>query len=248
MKMFSFLFLSLALHAVALAYPALFPELKVVNPLVVTVLDADGGNGNGPTGDESSAKKKTARLARKATPEKRLEQTTAEPERKVELPKSVSTPDILPDVKGEIPISIGQYDSAGAVENSSGSSGSKGSGSGTGGDGSGLGLAGDGHGGGGLGVTSTYAGVSYAHTPKPAYPEQARKAGWEGTVILGVLVNVGGKAERIEIQGSSGHEALDQAAVEGLKRWLFRPARHGARAVESWVKIPVVFRLAEVKD
>ena len=99
-----------------------------------------------------------------------------------------------------------------------------------------------------MGGTPTYAGVSYAHTPKPAYPEQARKAGWEGTVMLGVLVNVGGKAEKVEIKGSSGYAPLDQAAVEGLKRWLFRPARYGERAVESWVKIPVVFRLAEVKD
>ena len=126
--------------------------------------------------------------------------------------------------------------------------GGSGSGIGAGGSGNGLGLAGDGNGGGGLGAKSVYAGVSYAHTPKPAYPEQARKAGWEGTVILGVLVNVGGKAEKIEIKGSSGYAPLDQAAVEGLKRWLFRPARYGERAVESWVKIPVVFQLAEVKD
>jgi TonB family protein len=126
--------------------------------------------------------------------------------------------------------------------------GGSGSGIGAGGTGNGLGLAGDGHGGGGLGVTPIYAGVSYAHTPKPAYPEQARKGGWEGTVTLGVLVNVGGKAEKIEIKGSSGYAPLDQAAVEALKRWLFRPARYGERAVESWVKIPVVFRLAEVKD
>ena len=61
-------------------------------------------------------------------------------------------------------------------------------------------------------------------------------------------VNVGGKAEKVEIKGSSGYAPLDQAAVEGLKRWLFRPARYGERAVESWVKIPVVFQLAEVKD
>lgn len=126
--------------------------------------------------------------------------------------------------------------------------GGSGSGVGAGGSGNGLGLAGDGNGRGGLGAKSVYAGVSYAHTPKPAYPEEARKAGWQGTVILGVLVNVGGKPEKIEIKGSSGYAPLDRAAVEGLKRWLFRPARYGERAVESWVKIPVVFQLAEVKD
>ena len=133
-------------------------------------------------------------------------------------------------------------------EFSAGGAGTGGSGIGTGGSGNGLGLAGDGSGGEGLGAKPAYAGASYAHTPRPAYPEEARKAGWQGTVILGVLVNVGGKAEKIEIKGSSGHAPLDRAAVEGLKRWLFRPARYGARAVESWVKIPVVFQLAEGKD
>ena len=139
---------------------------------------------------------------------------------------------------------------AGEAAFSTGGAGTGGSGNGIGavGGGSGIGLVGDGNGGGGVGVKPTYAGVAYAHTPKPAYPEQARKAGWEGTVMLGVLVNVGGKAEKIEIKGSSGHATLDQAAVEGLKRWLFRPARYGEKAVESWVKIPVVFRLADVKD
>ena len=141
----------------------------------------------------------------------------------------------------------GQAGEAGFSTGGAGTGGS-GNGIGVGGSGDGLGLVGDWNGGGGLGVKPTYAGVSYAHTPKPAYPEQARRAGWEGTVILGVLVNVMGKAEKIEIKGSSGYTPLDQAAVEGLKRWLFRPARYGEKAVESWVKIPVVFRLAEVKD
>ena len=130
MKMSSFLFLSLALHAAALAYPALRLESRNLSPVVVTVLDADGGNAGGSKGDGAAPKKKVARPARKATSDKRAEQTIAEPERRVELPKTVSTPDISLDVKGEIPISIAQNDLAGAVENSSGSSGSKGSGNG----------------------------------------------------------------------------------------------------------------------
>lgn len=251
MKMSSFLFLSMALHAAALAYPALFPESQIVSAIPVTILDAGGGSGSGSTGEGSEPQKKPARPARKATSDKRPEQTIAEPERRVELPKTVSTPDISPDVKGEIPISIGQNDSAGAVENSSGSSGSKGSGSGTGGtDGSGTGRVGaglgDAHGNGNGG--SPYVQVSYAYCPKPAYPERARRAGWEGTVTLRVLVDEEGKSKSLEVNRSSGFAVLDEAALETIKtRCRFKPARYGEKPVERWVEFPVVFKLADLK-
>ena len=178
-------------------------------------------------------------------------------------PEALETQAMIESV-GDVAIAVAEVDRNSATESpaisasaaaqtavsgfSTGGVGTGGNGNGVGAVGGGIGLVGEGYGGGGLGGTPAYAGVSYAHTPKPEYPEQARKAGWEGTVMLGVLVNVGGKAEKVEIKGSSGYAPLDQAAVEGLKRWLFRPARYGAKAVETWVKIPVVFRLAEVKD
>ena len=87
--------------------------------------------------------------------------------------------------------------------------------------------------------------AGYAYNPKPKYPETARREGWEGTVLLRVLVDQDGKSKSIEINRSSGFETLDRAAMETVKVWRFHPAHYGERLVESWVKIPVVFSLAD---
>jgi protein TonB len=47
----------------------------------------------------------------------------------------------------------------------------------------------------------------------------------------------------IKIVASSGVRALDAAAIAGVGRWTFAPARNGAEAVESWMDIPIRFRL-----
>jgi len=94
---------------------------------------------------------------------------------------------------------------------------------------------------------SLFVGVRYARIAKPKYPRHARKMGWEGTTLLRVLVNQKGKTQLIEISHSSGFATLDKAAIKAVKRWRFHPARSGTEAVESWVKIPIVFDLEESK-
>jgi protein TonB len=79
--------------------------------------------------------------------------------------------------------------------------------------------------------------------PKPDYPRQARRRGLEGQVVLEVEVRADGRPGRIDIVASSGHAILDRAALEGLRRWRFQPARHGGRAVDATLRVPVSFRL-----
>ncbi len=95
--------------------------------------------------------------------------------------------------------------------------------------------------------TNRFVGVRYARIAKPKYPGHARKMGWEGTTLLRVLVNQKGKTKFIEISRSSGFTTLDKAAMKAVKRWRFQPARSGSETVESWVKIPIVFDLEELK-
>jgi TonB family protein len=99
---------------------------------------------------------------------------------------------------------------------------------------------------GGAGVSTV--GVTYAYNPKPEYPDSARREGREGTVVLSVLVDEEGRSRSLEVNHSSGFEVLDQAAVQTVRRWRFHPARYGDKRVESWVKIPIVFRLADARD
>jgi TonB family protein len=89
-----------------------------------------------------------------------------------------------------------------------------------------------------------YAPAGYAHNPAPEYPEQARREGWEGTVLLGVLINRQGSPEKVEVKRGSGFEILDRAATQAVMGWRFHPARHGETTSESWVSVPIVFRLS----
>ncbi len=88
----------------------------------------------------------------------------------------------------------------------------------------------------------------YAYNPKPNYPDQAKREGWEGMVLLRVLINSHGEPATIEVNRSSGFDVLDLAALKTVRGWRFHPAHYGQKRVESWVKIPIIFRLADARD
>jgi protein TonB len=84
---------------------------------------------------------------------------------------------------------------------------------------------------------------AYLHAPEPDYPESAREEGQEGLVVLRVLVSDAGRPLVVRLSVTSGSRALDAAAVAAVKRWTFIAARQAGRDVESWMDIPVRFRL-----
>ena len=83
----------------------------------------------------------------------------------------------------------------------------------------------------------------YRANPAPEYPKIARKRGYEGTVVLTVLVNEDGQVGNLWVFESSGYKVLDNAAVEAVREWVFEPGRRGDRKIEMWVQIPVMFEL-----
>ena len=93
------------------------------------------------------------------------------------------------------------------------------------------------------------AGRSTVLKPRPhgeilaEYPRAARRAGWEGVVTISAFIDASGKVVSAEILSSSGHQSLDQAALQAVKRATFDPALRGGRPVSSPVNIPVRFRL-----
>jgi protein TonB len=92
-------------------------------------------------------------------------------------------------------------------------------------------------------VTPASFQAAYLHNPGPAYPALARSRRWEGTVRLRVKVSTEGHCEHAEIQESSGHELLDEAALEAVGRWRFVPAKRGDTPISSWVVVPIAFKL-----
>ena len=69
--------------------------------------------------------------------------------------------------------------------------------------------------------------------------------GKEGTVVLKVLVDVDGKPLSVEIERSSGHRKLDDAARrQVLRKWMFRPAIRDGQALQVYGIVPVSFSLS----
>jgi protein TonB len=85
--------------------------------------------------------------------------------------------------------------------------------------------------------------AAYLRTPEPAYPVSAREEGEEGVVLLRVRISRSGQPEEIVLDRSSGFPALDRAAIAGVKRWSFTPARRGDEPIEAWMQVPIRFRL-----
>ncbi len=77
------------------------------------------------------------------------------------------------------------------------------------------------------------------------YPEWARQRGWQGRVVLKVLVTRDGRVGRVQTVRRSGHGLLDRTAVRVARALRFKPARRNGRAVESWVRVPVKYVIVD---
>lgn len=85
--------------------------------------------------------------------------------------------------------------------------------------------------------------ADYLNNPAPQYPGLSRRLGEEGRVMLRVFVDERGLPVRVEMRTSSGHERLDNSALEAVKQWKFVPARRGDQTVSGWVVVPISFSL-----
>ncbi|QTL97614.1 TonB family protein [Iocasia frigidifontis] len=78
---------------------------------------------------------------------------------------------------------------------------------------------------------------------KPVYPEDMRKRGIEGRVILEMMISNQGKVVKVEVKDSSGYKNFDESAKDVVKEWLFTPAGRGGENLACRVLVPVEFRL-----
>jgi periplasmic protein TonB len=135
---------------------------------------------------------------------------------------------------------------SGPPSNGTGSGSGIGSGSG-GGVGVGVGPGvGDGRGGGvGGGVFRVGGGVSApkaTFAPDPEYSEEARKAKFQGTCVLWLIVGPDGHPRDIRVSRTLGL-GLDEKAIEAVKNWKFEPAMKDGKPVAVQINVEVDFRL-----
>ncbi|GGP17730.1 energy transducer TonB [Silvimonas iriomotensis] len=94
-------------------------------------------------------------------------------------------------------------------------------------------------------VSEARADAGYLHNPPPVYPDFAQARGWVGRVLLKVHVLASGRADQVELQQSCGHKLLDDAARRAVQEWAFVPAKRGNTAIDSWVSVPIDFKLGQ---
>ncbi len=101
----------------------------------------------------------------------------------------------------------------------------------------------------GTGVTGSGTGAAgvgdgraaYRSRAALIYPPASRQRGESGTVLIRIRVEADGHISAVEIVQSSGHSALDQAALRCAQASTYRPAVRGGQPVASWVEAPFRF-------
>lgn len=76
----------------------------------------------------------------------------------------------------------------------------------------------------------------------PEYSEAARKAKFQGTVVLYIEVDTNGKPTNIRVVRSIGM-GLDEKAVEAVSKWTFVPGKKNGVPVKVMATVEVNFRL-----
>jgi protein TonB len=166
-------------------------------------------------------------------------------------PKLAVEPTVMvpPDIKvamNNLPV-IGDPKSS-AVIPSNGTGGGSGIGEGYGGgvgSGNGRGVGpGEGMGMGG-GVYRPGRGVTPPrpiYSPDPEFSEEARKAKYQGTCTLMIVVSADGKPTNIRVVNSLGM-GLDEKAIETVRTWRFEPGLKDGHPVNVEMAVEVDFHL-----
>lgn len=86
--------------------------------------------------------------------------------------------------------------------------------------------------------------VQYLQAPLVVYPPLSLRRRETGLVVVRAYVGTeGGSARTVQVERSSGHPRLDQAAVAAVQHARFKPYAEGGRPVEGWALVPIRFEL-----
>ncbi|HWZ83012.1 MAG TPA: energy transducer TonB [Terriglobales bacterium] len=252
---------SLAAHALILALlitsgiwaaPSFHEKTRVSSSVVLDIgsyvlppaTDRAGGGGGGGDSDVLQASKGSPpRFAREQITPPAIVVRNEDPKLEVE-PTVVGPPALSFPQTSQMGDPFAHI--TGPPSNGAGTNGGIGSGAQGGvGMGNGPGV-GDGWGGGiGRGLYRAGGGVSAPrpiYDPEPDYSEEARKAKYQGSVVLQIVVGADGLPKDMRIARSLGM-GLDEKALEAVRQWRFEPGTLNGHAVPVVVNVEVNFRL-----
>lgn len=79
-------------------------------------------------------------------------------------------------------------------------------------------------------------------TSAPSYPSQLKRDGVTGMVAVSIMVDEQGNVQEAKVEKSS-NPGFDQAALEAVTKWKFKPAKKAGAPVSVKVVIPVKFAI-----
>jgi TonB family protein len=156
------------------------------------------------------------------------------------MPKDIKIPDNMPNL-GDPRSNV-----VGLAANGSGEFGGMGTGSrggvGSGdGDGYGPGKGGE-YGGGPYQVGGGVSAPRLVFGPDPEFSDEARRAKFQGTCVVSVIVDETGKTQHAHVIGHLGM-GLDEKALEAVKQYRFLPAKLAGKPVPVEIVVEVIFRI-----
>lgn len=170
------------------------------------------------------------------------EKFTKEPEKQEQFKQEHNAP--VAPVSNPIFATGGTGDGSGSNIHGSGTGAGSGSGTGTG-DGTGNGTGnGTGDGSGTAKGKRPAIPPTLIAAPEPEYPESLRQKNIRGKVIVSIVVGTDGSVESAEIESSSGHGAMDQAALDAAWGYRYTTAYNEyGEAVSFRKRIRITFKL-----
>ncbi len=78
--------------------------------------------------------------------------------------------------------------------------------------------------------------------PDPEYAEEARKARYQGTVVLWAIIDENGRVRNLRVVKSLGL-GLDEEAMRAVQSWIFRPSQRFGKSVPVGTAIEVDFNI-----
>jgi protein TonB len=220
------------------------PDLAAYQPKMPKRDVAMGGGGGG--GDRSPTPPSKGKLPKVAPKQFTPPSATPPPNPKLPMdPSLLIQPDApLPNIQAaNYGDPLSKY---GIPSNGPGAGGGIGTGSGGGvGPGRGQGYgpgSGGGTGGGAYRIGGGVSAPGVLYRVEPEYSEEARKAKFQGTVVIALVVDEKGNPRDMRVVRPLGL-GLDQKAIEAVEKWRFRPGMKDGKPVPVQATIEVNFRL-----
>jgi TonB family protein len=77
---------------------------------------------------------------------------------------------------------------------------------------------------------------------EPEFSEEARKAKYQGVVVLSIQVDMSGTVRAVRVQKGLGL-GLDEKAMDAVSHWRFRPGLRNGKPVVTEATVQVTFQL-----